>query len=84
MDSDISAYTYERTLMMEQRNQMLRKLRLNKREKENVVSNLVVERGKIGAGFILTAFNGAPFQWVVLVMENDAKKIGIQLLDILR
>ncbi|KAL1375710.1 hypothetical protein pipiens_017335, partial [Culex pipiens pipiens] len=36
MDSDISAYTYERTLMMEQRNQMLRKLRLNKREKENV------------------------------------------------
>lgn len=38
MDSDISAYTYERTLMMEQRNQMLRKLQLNKREKENVVS----------------------------------------------
>ncbi|KOB73819.1 Uncharacterized protein OBRU01_10424, partial [Operophtera brumata] len=31
-DSDISAYTYERTLMMEQRNQMLRELRLNKRE----------------------------------------------------
>ncbi|XP_055623854.1 solute carrier family 12 member 4 isoform X2 [Toxorhynchites rutilus septentrionalis] len=41
MDSDISAYTYERTLMMEQRNQMLRKLRLNKREKENVVENMV-------------------------------------------
>ncbi|XP_076762526.1 solute carrier family 12 member kcc isoform X4 [Xylocopa sonorina] len=32
MDSDISAYTYERTLMMEQRNQMLRELRLNKKE----------------------------------------------------
>ncbi|KAL1114973.1 hypothetical protein AAG570_007796 [Ranatra chinensis] len=31
-DNDISAYTYERTLMMEQRNQMLRELRLNKRE----------------------------------------------------
>ncbi|XP_055598463.1 solute carrier family 12 member 4 isoform X2 [Uranotaenia lowii] len=41
MDSDISAYTYERTLMMEQRNQMLRKLRLNKREKENVVDTAV-------------------------------------------
>uniref|UniRef100_A0A1I8JVB5 Uncharacterized protein n=1 Tax=Anopheles merus TaxID=30066 RepID=A0A1I8JVB5_ANOME len=41
MDSDISAYTYERTLMMEQRNQMLRKLRLNKREKENVVQAIV-------------------------------------------
>ncbi|CAB0017799.1 unnamed protein product, partial [Nesidiocoris tenuis] len=31
-DNDISAYTYERTLMMEQRNQMLKELRLNKRE----------------------------------------------------
>ncbi|KAG7310451.1 hypothetical protein JYU34_003233 [Plutella xylostella] len=31
-DSDISAYTYERTLMMEQRNQMLKELRLNKKE----------------------------------------------------
>lgn len=32
MDSDISAYTYERTLVMEQRYQMLRELRLNKKE----------------------------------------------------
>jgi potassium/chloride transporter 4/5/6 len=32
MDSDISAYTYERTLMMAQRNQMLRELQLNKKE----------------------------------------------------
>lgn len=39
MDSDISAYTYERTLMMEQRNQMLRELRLNKRETLGVVSD---------------------------------------------
>jgi potassium/chloride transporter 4/5/6 len=40
MDSDISAYTYERTLMMEQRNQMLRELRLNKKESLGVVSIL--------------------------------------------
>lgn len=40
MDSDISAYTYERTLMMEQRNQMLRELRLNKKESLGVVSSL--------------------------------------------
>lgn len=40
MDSDISAYTYERTLMMEQRNQMLRELRLNKKETLGVVSFL--------------------------------------------
>lgn len=38
MDSDISAYTYERTLMMEQRNQMLRELQLNKKESLGVVS----------------------------------------------
>lgn len=41
MDSDISAYTYERTLMMEQRNQMLRELRLNKKESMGVVSILI-------------------------------------------
>ncbi|KAK9751887.1 Amino acid permease [Popillia japonica] len=41
MDSDISAYTYERTLMMEQRNQMLRELRLNKKESMGVVQSLV-------------------------------------------
>ncbi|KAM7341781.1 solute carrier family 12 member kcc isoform 6-T8 [Cochliomyia hominivorax] len=38
MNSDISAYTYERTLMMEQRNQMLRELRLNRIEKTKVES----------------------------------------------
>uniref|UniRef100_A0A6B2E4U6 Putative amino acid transporter n=1 Tax=Phlebotomus kandelakii TaxID=1109342 RepID=A0A6B2E4U6_9DIPT len=41
MDSDISAYTYERTLMMEQRNQMLRELRLNKKETLGVVQAIV-------------------------------------------
>lgn len=43
MNSDISAYTYERTLMMEQRNQMLRELRLNKKESLGVVSVLSFE-----------------------------------------
>ncbi|XP_063225978.1 solute carrier family 12 member 4 isoform X2 [Bacillus rossius redtenbacheri] len=41
VDSDISAYTYERTLVMEQRNQMLRELRLNKKESLGVVQTLV-------------------------------------------
>ncbi|XP_053620988.1 solute carrier family 12 member 4 isoform X4 [Plodia interpunctella] len=40
-DSDISAYTYERTLMMEQRNQMLRELRLNKKETLGMMQNFV-------------------------------------------
>lgn len=42
MDSDISAYTYERTLMMEQRNQMLRELQLNKKETLGVVSIFIL------------------------------------------
>uniref|UniRef100_A0A673HW61 Solute carrier family 12 member 6-like n=1 Tax=Sinocyclocheilus rhinocerous TaxID=307959 RepID=A0A673HW61_9TELE len=37
-DSDISAYTYERTLMMEQRSQMLRQMRLSKSDREKEVS----------------------------------------------
>uniref|UniRef100_A0A663MHM5 Solute carrier family 12 member 4 n=1 Tax=Athene cunicularia TaxID=194338 RepID=A0A663MHM5_ATHCN len=39
-NSDISAYTYERTLMMEQRSQMLRQMRLTKTEREREVCNL--------------------------------------------
>lgn len=45
MNSDISAYTYERTLIMEQRNQMLRELQLNKKQSLGVVS---VKHGKGG------------------------------------
>nr|XP_023024078.1 solute carrier family 12 member 6 [Leptinotarsa decemlineata] len=41
MGHDISAYTYERTLMMEQRNQMLRELRLNKKESLGMVQSIV-------------------------------------------
>lgn len=36
MDSDISAYTYERTLVMEQRNQMLKEMQFNKRDPSGV------------------------------------------------
>lgn len=53
MDSDISAYTYERTLMMEQRNQMLRELRLNKKESLGVVSALQIIEAKIFIHFII-------------------------------
>ncbi|XP_019629351.1 PREDICTED: solute carrier family 12 member 4-like isoform X5 [Branchiostoma belcheri] len=41
MTSDISAYTYERTLMMEQRNQMLKQMHLSKRESRKEVQNVV-------------------------------------------
>lgn len=36
-DSDISAYTYEKTLVMEQRSQMLKQINLTKNEREREV-----------------------------------------------
>lgn len=55
MNSDISAYTYERTLIMEQRNQMLRELQLNKKQSLGVVSigMRVIEMGKKTTYFII-------------------------------
>lgn len=41
VDSDISAYTYERTLMMEQRSQMLKDMRLTRTESQKLVQNIV-------------------------------------------
>uniref|UniRef100_A0A3B5KYL8 SLC12A transporter C-terminal domain-containing protein n=1 Tax=Xiphophorus couchianus TaxID=32473 RepID=A0A3B5KYL8_9TELE len=38
-DSDISAYTYEKTLVMEQRSQMLKQINLTKTEREREVRN---------------------------------------------
>uniref|UniRef100_A0A6I8SHH3 Solute carrier family 12 member 6 n=1 Tax=Xenopus tropicalis TaxID=8364 RepID=A0A6I8SHH3_XENTR len=45
-DSDISAYTYERTLMMEQRSQMLRQMRLSKTDREKE-AQLVKDRNSM-------------------------------------
>lgn len=36
-DSDISAYTYEKTLVMEQRSQILKEMHLTKNEREREV-----------------------------------------------
>uniref|UniRef100_A0A3Q2YIR0 Si:cabz01102082.1 n=1 Tax=Hippocampus comes TaxID=109280 RepID=A0A3Q2YIR0_HIPCM len=44
--SDISAYTYERTLMMEQRSQMLRQMRLSKSDRERE-AQLVKDRNSM-------------------------------------
>ncbi|CAG0890118.1 unnamed protein product [Darwinula stevensoni] len=40
-DSDISAYTYERTLMMEQRTQMIRDLGLTRKQSKHLVQNIM-------------------------------------------
>jgi len=40
-DSDVSAYTYERTLIMEQRNEMLHEMRVTKKHRARMVDSLL-------------------------------------------
>ena len=40
-DSDVSEYTYERTLIMEQRNEMLHEMRVSKKSRSKMVSTVV-------------------------------------------
>uniref|UniRef100_A0A3Q3LV47 Solute carrier family 12 member 6-like n=1 Tax=Mastacembelus armatus TaxID=205130 RepID=A0A3Q3LV47_9TELE len=60
-DSDISAYTYERTLMMEQRSQMLRQMRLSKSDREKEVRSGQMKRLMSGKPYMLVThrFSGA-------------------------
>uniref|UniRef100_A0A8C1ZCC9 Solute carrier family 12 member 5b n=1 Tax=Cyprinus carpio TaxID=7962 RepID=A0A8C1ZCC9_CYPCA len=47
-DSDISAYTYEKTLVMEQRSQILKEMHLTKNEREREIQSITdVSRGSI-------------------------------------
>ncbi|KAF3856628.1 hypothetical protein F7725_017351 [Dissostichus mawsoni] len=47
-DSDISAYTYEKTLVMEQRSQMLKQINLSKNEREREIQSITdSSRGSI-------------------------------------
>ncbi|KAM6918662.1 solute carrier family 12 member 7 isoform 2-T2 [Xenentodon cancila] len=47
-DSDISAFTYEKTLVMEQRSQMLKQMQLSRNEKEREIQSITdVSRGSI-------------------------------------
>ncbi|XP_053738826.1 solute carrier family 12 member 7-like isoform X1 [Synchiropus splendidus] len=47
-DSDISAFTYEKTLMMEQRTQMLKQMQLSRTEREREIQSISdVSRGSI-------------------------------------
>ena len=39
-DSDVSAYTYERTLIMEQRNEMLQEMKVTKSSRNKMVSKI--------------------------------------------
>lgn len=41
VDQDISAYTYERTLKMEQRTEMLKRMKLSRKESRREIQNVV-------------------------------------------
>ena len=41
-DSDISDYTYERTLLMEQRNEMLKEMKVSDKRKNKMVSYFLI------------------------------------------
>ncbi|XP_073674766.1 solute carrier family 12 member 5b isoform X2 [Garra rufa] len=48
LDNDIAAYTYEKTLMMEQRSQILKEMHLTKNEREREIQSITdVSRGSI-------------------------------------
>ncbi|QQP58280.1 Uncharacterized protein FKW44_003544, partial [Caligus rogercresseyi] len=48
LDSDISEYTYERTLLMEQRNEMLKEMRVSdKRKGKMVVDDVIIHADKV-------------------------------------
>lgn len=87
MNSDISAYTYERTLMMEQRNQMLRELRLNKKESLGVVSThfLLFSLNLSTTTLLLFKFPVEPFSYLHLQTKCLTFMIKkIKLLKILK
>lgn len=50
-DSDISAFTYEKTLVMEQRSQMLKQMHLSRTEREREVPDAagIKPRSTVGA-----------------------------------
>uniref|UniRef100_A0ABM5EIS4 Solute carrier family 12 member 6 isoform X2 n=1 Tax=Pogona vitticeps TaxID=103695 RepID=A0ABM5EIS4_9SAUR len=77
-DSDISAYTYERTLMMEQRCQMLRQMRLSKTERDREVNEVETPGGMEGvekpalSDFSFTDLHGIPFLQAQLVKDRNS------------
>ncbi|XP_025065345.1 solute carrier family 12 member 6 isoform X3 [Alligator sinensis] len=72
-DSDISAYTYERTLMMEQRSQMLRQMRLSKTERDREVGELcVLRREKEYGGKLLLRGYSLVFLKAQLVKDRNS------------
>ena len=51
-DSDISAYTYEKTLVMEQRSQILKQINLTKTEREREVRERHLFKGYLSMSYL--------------------------------
>ena len=74
-DSDVSAYTYERTLLMEQRNEMLHEMRVSKKARARMVSHQMFWSGVVWYGCtssmvlvgIKARFSHVLRRWLVLV-----------------
>ncbi|XP_023230852.1 solute carrier family 12 member 6-like [Centruroides sculpturatus] len=67
IDTDISAYTYERTLMMEQRSQMLKQIRLNRRG----TLTMTIADSAVGGSATKVRFNEVPEE------EKDCELIEV-------
>ena len=48
-DSDISEYTYERTLIMEQRNEMLKEMKVSDKRAKKMVSRRLVATTRLSS-----------------------------------
>ncbi|NXH92056.1 S12A7 protein, partial [Edolisoma coerulescens] len=59
-ENDISAFTYEKTLMMEQRSQMLKQMQLSKNEREREIQSITDE----SRGSIRRKSNSSPLSFV--------------------
>uniref|UniRef100_A0A2I3HK50 Solute carrier family 12 member 4 n=1 Tax=Nomascus leucogenys TaxID=61853 RepID=A0A2I3HK50_NOMLE len=78
-NSDISAYTYERTLMMEQRSQMLRQMRLTKTEREREVSALCVSGQGGDQSNVRRMHTAVKLNEVIVTRSHDARLVLLNM-----
>uniref|UniRef100_A0A672G0Z0 Solute carrier family 12 member 6-like n=1 Tax=Salarias fasciatus TaxID=181472 RepID=A0A672G0Z0_SALFA len=76
-DSDISAYTYERTLMMEQRSQMLRQMRLSKSDREREVSS--TQRAEKQTFNVTRMHTAVKLNEVIVNKSHDARLVLLNM-----
>ncbi|XP_072780323.1 solute carrier family 12 member 7 isoform X2 [Taeniopygia guttata] len=78
-ENDISAFTYEKTLMMEQRSQMLKQMQLSKNEREREIQSITDE----SRGSIRSKSNSSPLSIVrdaQALLNNDYQEEEAQLI----